>query len=136
MPPDPVETGSARDWLRHARNDLALARSGKTRTVLYEHLCFHAQQAAEKALKAVLVANRIAAAKTHDMAFLLDALPASVAVPPSLIELPLLNRYAVQHRYPGEAPRVTRKDLAEALRMAEDAISWASRRIRGASKAP
>ena len=47
--------GSAQDWLRHARSDLALARMRKTKSLLYGHLCFHAQQAAEKALKAVMV---------------------------------------------------------------------------------
>ena len=31
----------------------------KTRRILYQHLCFHAQQAAEKALKAVLVAKGV-----------------------------------------------------------------------------
>ena len=50
MPADP-QPGSPDDWLRHARSDLALARSRKGRDVLYEHLCFHAQQAAEKAIK-------------------------------------------------------------------------------------
>ena len=55
MPVEPKETGSPQDWLRHARSDLALSRMPKTRAVLYQHLCFHAQQAAEKALKAVFL---------------------------------------------------------------------------------
>ena len=54
MPPDAPQAGSAQDWLRHARSDLALASMRKTKRVLYEHLCFHAQQAVEKAVIDVL----------------------------------------------------------------------------------
>jgi len=42
-------------WLRHSRSNLARAESGRmTPEILYEDLCFDAQQAAEKALKDVL----------------------------------------------------------------------------------
>ncbi len=37
--------------------------------------CFHAQQAAEKALKALLVANDIPFRKTHDLVVLVGLLP-------------------------------------------------------------
>lgn len=43
-----------RTWLLHARSDLNLA-SSRFPEVLYEQLCFHAQQAAEKSIKAVLI---------------------------------------------------------------------------------
>jgi HEPN domain-containing protein len=40
-------------WLEHARSDLNLGRAAlRTRGVLPEDACFHAQQCAEKALKA------------------------------------------------------------------------------------
>ena len=43
--------GSPEDWLAHAKSDLNLARLGKDRQeILPEQVCFHAQQAAEKAL--------------------------------------------------------------------------------------
>ncbi len=57
MPPEGRLPGSPADWLRHAHSDLELARVGRATKVLLEGLCFHAQQAAEKALKAVLVAK-------------------------------------------------------------------------------
>jgi len=38
------EPGSARDWLRRARSDFALARVGPQPDVMYNELCFHAQQ--------------------------------------------------------------------------------------------
>jgi HEPN domain-containing protein len=43
-------------WIRRAKSNLAIAKAGKpTGDVLYEDLCFDAQQAAEKALKALSV---------------------------------------------------------------------------------
>ncbi|MBP7829731.1 MAG: HEPN domain-containing protein [Kiritimatiellae bacterium] len=54
MPPDVPVPGSAADWLRHAKADLALARVPLPEEGLYLSLCFHAHQAAKKAIKAVL----------------------------------------------------------------------------------
>ena len=47
----PETEDEARRWLRYARQDLAGARSSAE----YRHVVFFAQQAAEKALKAILV---------------------------------------------------------------------------------
>jgi HEPN domain-containing protein len=59
MPPEDSAPGSALDWLRHAKSDLALARLQPSPDVLLAQLCLHAQQAAEKALKAILVSRGI-----------------------------------------------------------------------------
>lgn len=125
MPADTSSAGSPQDWLRHARSDLALASAHKTRRLLYEHLCFHAQQAAEKAVKAVLVRHGISISKTHDLAYLLGQLPPHIKVPISLVTLPTLTKYAVQLRYPGEAVPATARDRRNALQMAQAAIDWA-----------
>jgi HEPN domain-containing protein len=42
-------------WLQRARSNLAIAKTGKREDVLLEDLCFEAQHAAEKALKALLI---------------------------------------------------------------------------------
>ena len=55
MDSESLVPGSAEDWLRYAKSDLELARIEKPEGVLLENLCFHAQQAAEKTLKAVLI---------------------------------------------------------------------------------
>ena len=130
MPPDAPPAGSAQDWLRHARGDLALSRMRKTRTMLYEHLCFHAQQAAEKALKAVLVQHGIRVPRSHDLAYLMSILPGNVSIPPVLIELPTLTKYAVHQRYPGEYPPLNSKHRRSALELAEEAIRWAARTLK------
>jgi len=58
MPPEGGGPGSPRDWLRRARSNLARAAQGQaTPDVLLEDVCFDAQQAVEKSLKALLVAS-------------------------------------------------------------------------------
>ena len=42
-------------WMASARSDLAIAGITLPPEAMYEQLCFHAQQAAEKALKALLL---------------------------------------------------------------------------------
>jgi HEPN domain-containing protein len=53
MPQDRPAPGSAADWLSRAKGDPAIAKAPLPEGALLEDLCFHAQQAAEKALKAV-----------------------------------------------------------------------------------
>ncbi len=91
----------ARRWLSKARTDLALA------TVVLEKgpdmdpwaCCFHAQQAAEKALKAVLVANGTEPPYTHDLGALAAVLPDGVALGVSPADLGDLTTYATGARY-------------------------------------
>jgi len=52
-------------WLRRARSNLAIARTGKQKNVILEDLCFEAQQAAEKALKALLLYHGTEPPRTH-----------------------------------------------------------------------
>ena len=71
MPPDSISPGSSADWLRYAKADLALAQVPLPAGGLYELLCFHAQQAAEKGsalnvmlflenlMRALLIFNRL-----------------------------------------------------------------------------
>lgn len=59
--------GSAEDWLRRARGDLAIAKISLPEGASYEDLCFRAQQAAEKALKAVYVGKGWTFRYTHDL---------------------------------------------------------------------
>ena len=67
-PPD-----DPREWLNRARSDLALARTERP-DVYLEDLCFHAQQAVEKAVKALLIAHQVDFPYTHDIAQLLTLL--------------------------------------------------------------
>ena len=59
MLPERPGAGSSEAWLRYARSDLEIARVTPSPDMLLEGLCFQAQQTAEKALKAVLIALKI-----------------------------------------------------------------------------
>jgi HEPN domain-containing protein len=129
MPHEPPP-GSGQDWLRYAVSDLELARMSGTPQVLLESLCYHAQQCAEKALKAVLIARGIPAPKTHNIGLLLDLLSEQMVVPQELEETAVLTDYAVLCRYPGDTEPVSLEEYQRAIRLAEVALAWA-RKVTG-----
>ena len=62
-------------WMEHARSDLQLGRVAlRTKGVLPEDACFHAQQCTEKALKGLLTYLSIPFPHTHALEVLLDLL--------------------------------------------------------------
>ena len=91
-------------WLQHARSDLQLGRVALgARGVMPENACFHAQQCAEKALKALLLQREVSFPKTHTIEVLLDLLKKQgISIPNGVDEAFELSEYAVQTRYPGE----------------------------------
>ena len=127
MPPDKPSPGSAADWLRRARSDLSLASITLPRDVLYNELCFHAQQAVEKSIKAVLVHHRIEFHKAHDIDYLMTLLPPQVSTPPEAEEIAGLTSYAVMFRYPGDYEDVMEEDYQWALQVAQSVYAWAER---------
>lgn len=70
MPPERFPPDDPREWLRSARSDLALA-GAEVPGADPEGFCFHAQQAAEKAIKGVLLAHGIRFPYVHDLGALL-----------------------------------------------------------------
>jgi HEPN domain-containing protein len=124
------EPGSPADWLARARGNLALARQAKPEAAFWEDLCFHAQQAAEKALKAVLISRGVGFPRTHSVGLLLDVLPRDVVVPEALGEAAMLTDFAVTGRYPGDYPPVTEEEWADAVKHAEAVVAWAEQQIR------
>lgn len=125
MFPEDITPGSPSDWLRHAYSDLELARVARTPKILLEGLCFHAQQAAEKALKAVLIANGLPFEKIHNLKTLLDLLPQGIILPPEVQDAASLTDYAVSRRYPGDFEPITEEEYQEAVRLAEAVVHWA-----------
>ncbi len=126
MPPEEQRADAPLRWLENARADLALAGVSLPPGGLYEHLCFHAQQAVEKSLKAVLLQLGIEFPFTHNLQALLDRLPSWLEVPPQVLEAVILNPYAVATRYPGELETVTESDHRDAMRLAEAVTTWAA----------
>jgi HEPN domain-containing protein len=85
---------------------------------------FHAQQAAEKALKAVMCLQALEYRRTHDLEALAGQL-SDAGYPPSVgeAELSLLTPYAVEYRYDDEAPELLQP--AQALAIVAVLLSWA-----------
>lgn len=94
--------------------------------VLYEDLCFHAQQAAEKSIKSVYRSAGHEFRYTHDLAELLDELGRKgVTVPEAVREAAELTEFASQARYPGPAEPVSDAEYHRAVTLAERVVEWA-----------
>lgn len=124
-----ASAGSAADWLRHARSNLALARAMSLPDVLYSELCFHAQQAVEQSLKAVLIDHGIVFHRVHDIGYLLGLLPPDLPQPHEAARTAGLTRYAVMTRYPGDYEEVTEAMYQEAVEIAQAIFIWAEQVI-------
>ena len=95
-----------------------------------EDLCFDAQQAAEKAIKALLLARGVEFPYVHDIGLLLTLLEdAGEPVPETVREAERLNPYATTTRYPDVAEPVSEQEYAEAFRVADSVVRWAEARI-------
>jgi HEPN domain-containing protein len=95
-PPD-----DPREWLNRAHSDFAIARA-KHEGVYLEDLCFHAQQAAEKSVKALLIMLAVEFPYVHDLARLLTLVEeAGEELPETVRQAERLTRFAIFARYPG-----------------------------------
>ena len=109
------EVSDPQAWAERAEEDFELARSSLQRKKPFTaSACFHAQQCAEKYMKALLISRAADFPKTHDL-LMLSNLCSSVGL---LLEinpkyLNTLADYAVRTRYPGEEP--TLGEAKEAL---------------------
>ena len=118
--------GSPGEWLKRARSNLALARQPRTEEIYWEDLCFETQQAAEKALKAVLIASGIRFRFVHDLAELMTLIENNdVSIPNDVRRASALTDYSVEARYPGPFEPVTEEEFREALSLAEAVVAWA-----------
>jgi HEPN domain-containing protein len=118
-----------REWLNRARSNLALAKTD-TAGAFHEDLCFEAQQAAEKAVKAVFVHSSVSFPYIHDLNKLLQRLERSgLKIPKYVRQAEELSRFAVETRYPGLAGPVTMREHRRAVRIAEAVLRWAERQI-------
>ncbi len=119
----------AERWLRFASEDLNIAedelaaRRGRPR-----HVCFNAQQAAEKALKARYVARQVQYPFVHDLDELADGLGEEVSAV-TTAELVWLSQGAKAPRYPlGEVP--SWEDAEASVRLAAQVLDEATRELQ------
>ena len=125
MPHDEKRSGLPGDWLRRAMSNLVRAEQAKPEEVLWEDLCFDAQQAAEKALKAMLSHLDVPFRFVHDIGELLTAVDNSgKEIPPEVFEAAELTGYAVEARYPGLYEPVTPIEHERAVKLARLVVEW------------
>ena len=117
-------------WLIRARAALTLARQEKPADALWEDQCFLAQQAAERAMKAVHISAAIPFRFTHDIEELGKCLEDNgLNIPQDVRDSVILTRYAVETRYPGPAEPVTAEEYDEAIRLADSVVVWAENTV-------
>ena len=116
-------------WMDRAISSLKLASVKKEEGIYYEDLCFQAQQAVEKALKALLIKKGQEPERTHNLIVLLQKVMQFYKVPEDVKDLIILNDYAVQTRYPGDYTPIDEEEYREAIRIATKTIEWARKLI-------
>jgi HEPN domain-containing protein len=118
--PEEVKREFCRQWLEKADGDLRACRhllAGGAEHA--ENVTFHAQQAAEKYLKAFLVWHQVEFPKTHDIARLIELVGScGEALAAAVADAALLTPYGVEYRYPGEYPEVSLPDAERSAQIA------------------
>ena len=105
---------------------MAKARYAPEVSEIYlEDLCFDAQQAAEKAIKALLIHLNTPFPYVHDLALLLSVVERrGQEVPRAIRQAARLTRYAVVTRYPGMSEPVTQEEYEAAVSTAAEVVGW------------
>jgi len=120
FPPD-----SSEEWIRRAHSSLSIAHCCRPGICL-EDLCFQAQQAAEKAIKALFIVRALPLPYIHDISDLLHRLERSgLPIPDAIKSASRLTPFAVHTRYPSFEVPVGETEYAEALTLAESVVNWA-----------
>lgn len=117
---DEATTDFVRQWFRKAEHDLQNIRNNlAAESVPTDTVCFHAQQAIEKLLKGLLVANGRNISKTHDLVKLLtdvaDIIPELL---PFEEQLEDISEYGVGVRYPDDFYEPTLDEAHRAFELA------------------
>jgi HEPN domain-containing protein len=132
------DSASPDEWLARAKSSLLVARQPKPEGAYWEDLCFLAAQAAEKALKAVLISRGIPFTEAHTIGMATDLLPEDLELPGEVREAAKLNDFVAIMENPGDYPPVSADEYREAIRLAQAVVSWAEEVLaeRGAEGSP
>ena len=129
MRSDHLSPDSPGEWINRASSDLAIART-IIKDAYLEDLCYHAQQASEKALKALLLWKIHKFPYTHDLSELLGLLEQNgIVLPDSIKDCAGMTEYAVEGRYPGFNEPLSESDWKNSVKKAEEVINWVKSQI-------
>ena len=119
-----------------ARSNMIRARHTHPGVYL-EDLCFDVQQAAEKALKGLLLHLEVSFPYTHDLADLITLLEDQHSdVLDSVKDAAILTDYAVATRYPGVGEPVTEEEYKRAVAIAEHVLEWVESHLEMGGETP
>ena len=117
-------------WLEIARTDLGVAEH--LFQTFYpkplEIICYHCQQAAEKAIKAVILATGAEGGlpRLHDLSFLLDQIKNKITIDEKLYDFAdTLTPYGISIRYPSEL-FLEERHAKDAVQIAGQVVEWAN----------
>lgn len=129
MPPrDDNQHAKVTEWVVFALSDLHVANGPRAKGARAAAYAFHAQQAVEKILKAVLIAHGVEPPNTHDIRGL--SVLIEVHTPHELPEhlyhdAALLTRYEAEFSRPDELGDVAEEDVDFAVSTARHVQDWA-----------
>lgn len=109
-------------WIKKAENDFRNAEHTLTLEVdcPFDTVCFHAQQCAEKYLKALLVSLSVDFPKTHDLRLLMQLVTGKFTLGIEISDMLVLNRYSIEARYPGDWEPINREEAEKAVAIARE----------------
>ena len=124
----------AKLWLDQAEKDLKVCEHELNlpkEEVVLEAVCFHAQQASEKSLKAFLSLHDVQFGKTHNLEFLIT-LCSKVDIDFSSLDMGNLSSYAVEIRYPEKKISLTLTEAKKCYELAEALKAFVTQKINPA----
>ena len=121
-------TQETKEWYDMALMDLGVAKHLETsyHPRPLEIICYHSQQAAEKAIKALILYHGAEGGlpKLHDLSFLLDQIKNKVTIEEKYYDYAdTLTPYGISARYPNEL-FLEDRHAEEAVRMADEIVRW------------
>lgn len=119
-----------KQWLDMANMDMGVAKylMENYHPKPLEIICYHCQQAAEKAIKALVVSRGTQGGlpKLHDLSFLLNQVKNLVKIEEKYYDYAdTLTPYGVAVRYPNEL-FIEERHAKEAIQYAEEIMEWVS----------
>lgn len=126
-------TPEVKEWLDRAIMDIGVAKHLEStyHPKPIEIICYHSQQAAEKAIKALILyfGAEGGMPKLHDLSFLLGQIKNKTAVDEKYYDYAdTLSPYGVVVRYPNEL-FLEERHAKEAIRYAEEILQWVEKII-------
>lgn len=121
-----------REWIEKADEDFGFASTGIEYTDYFSQICFHFQQAAEKYLKAFIIAKKLEFRPVHNLVELLETCKQKYPKIDIIEEdCHYLNPFYIDTRYPVHWPtHYTNSDALKAKDSAGEIRKWVKKSLK------